>query len=157
MSVFCHCNAMFSMYVGLIPCICQRNVRDCVRTMFVCAQTKSRFDCLYSYVCPACLSAMPLCLSALCRGVCLLNTRVSSFQRPCVCLLYTRVSSCSMSVRLFSLCPCVCLLNTRVSVFSLPVCTVCLLNACVSVCSMPVHLSVQCYCICQLMPLCLPA
>ena len=150
MSVFCHCNVMLSFFIW-------RYMFELVSGQCLFARRQNQDVTVYSCVCPACLSAMPLCLSAQCRGVCLLNTRVSSFQRPCVCLLYTRVSSCSMSVRLFSLCPCVCLLNTRVSVFSLPVCTVCLLNTSVSVCSMPVHLSVQCYCICQLLPLCLPA
>ncbi len=160
MSVFCHCNVMLSFFIW-------RYMFELVSGQCLFARRQNQDVTVYSCVCPACLSVMPLCLSAQYRGVYLHNTRESNAQCPCVCLLCTRVSSCSMSVRLFSLCPCVCLLNTypcvcfltaRVYqyVCSIPVClsdkwpSVCLLNA-------RVCLSVQCYCVCQLLQLCLPA
>jgi hypothetical protein len=163
MSVFCHCNAMFSIYVGLIPCICQRNVRGGVRTMFVCAQTKSRCDCLL-----VCLSRVSVCNAPM--SVCSMPRSLSA-RRPCV-FFSTPVCLSTQHPYDFQL-------NAHASVFSMPAGTVCLLNtrvddnapvsvlhnAYVPVCSMPVCLSAQCQYVCLSnapesvcsMPVCLSA
>jgi hypothetical protein len=180
MSVFCHCNAMFSMYVpGKFNSVyllaqCPSWCLD----ISVQAQTKSRCDCLL-----VCLSRVSVCNAPM--SVFLTPAEESVCSTPVHLLLNARVSVCSTSACLPAQCPCVCFLNARASVFPMPSCmstqhpyvfllnahasvfsmpagTVCLLNtrvydnAPVSVCSMPLCMSVQCYCLCRILPLCLP-